>query len=781
MTRKASTGKTNSEAVVGPPVSSTREHTAQALAVGGLALVLVTAVLRPADSVEVERGAALFFVPLVVIAWLASLFAQPVTPFFGTTKAQQYFNGLLAAWLAWLLIGVFNVAGEGNVRHALNEFWWWVSGVLLLMTARNCLGRFTYLGAIYALLLALMVGVCGFAAHQQLVSLPSDRAMYELEPERVLAAAGIDAPPGSPRRMLFEARLYGGGVTGTFSLANSLAGFLVLCLPMVIGEIVRGFKAKRAAGAVLWLLVAIGAGTVLVWTDSRSAYLSLVVGVTFGFLLTASQRLAGTNPGLRFAGLLGWIAFAVAGVAVFVIALMPSLWNLAPRSLVFRFQYWNATLRMLAERPWFGAGPGNFQQRYGQYRLDEASEGIADPHNWIMEILGTGGFIGLILCVGILLIAALGLERLRVDQQEAGQQKKMRETGWQSASPKIVMWVVGLAAFVGVVGVIASWIATLSLPEFDALFLLVVATFVCFAASCWKGLDDQAEDWIVRRHWMIAGLTTIGIHLLASGGLTVPGVAVPMILIAGCLLSGECGLANGRAEFVREQGHSRFNRIAATVLAGVLLLAWQWSAWGPTSKADGFLKAADDAVKAGFLDRGIELYEQAAEVDRFDPQPLIRESETLLWTAVATQSEKTANELRARLSDVSERAIAREPASAQWHELRGRQRVVLYQRFGDQEDVQAARDALTKAIELAPGEVSWAAQLALVEAKLGNQSEAVRWAGRAKTLSAAGEHADRSLEVVRVLELSLVGEPMVQQGPSSQSAAESLRSILPQD
>ena len=76
----------------------------------------------------------------------------------------------------------------------------------------------------------------------------------------------------------------------------------------------------------------------------------------------------------------------------------------AATSLGYRVQYWQATLRMIAERPWLGCGPGNFQDVYTQYKLPEASEEVADPHDFILEVWATAGTPAL-----LALMAVLGL------------------------------------------------------------------------------------------------------------------------------------------------------------------------------------------------------------------------------------------------------------------------------------------------------------------------------------------------------------------------------------
>jgi hypothetical protein len=48
-------------------------------------------------------------------------------------------------------------------------------------------------------------------------------------------------------------------------------------------------------------------------------------------------------------------------------------------------------LAMIRDYPWTGCGPGNFQGSYTRYKLPEASEVVADPHNFLMEIWATAG------------------------------------------------------------------------------------------------------------------------------------------------------------------------------------------------------------------------------------------------------------------------------------------------------------------------------------------------------------------------------------------------------
>lgn len=363
--------------------------------------------------------------------------------------------------------------GVGNVRQAVNEWWWWVTGAFVLAAARRCCAGMQVARMVIFLFLGLAVGLCAFAAHQQWVSLPADRVRYEAEPERVLEMAGISAPPGSPQRMLFESRLFGGGVTATFALANSLAGLMVLAFPLAVGLMVshgQGSKSRwtRMVGIGIATLVLV----VLVWTDSRSAYLSLMVGIIVGVIRwwLVDRKVVSDQGEPRFLRWGRWLYVGLFGGGVIWtigLALSPGLWSLAPRSLAFRFQYWQATLKMLVEHPWFGAGPGNYQQRYGLYRLDEASETISDPHHWLMEIFGAGGVVAGVLFLALATVAILKL------WSSSNAAESAASAGLGVMSRGMAAWGVGLGSVIGFLGVVVCGVWR------SLLFIACVAFWSC--------------------------------------------------------------------------------------------------------------------------------------------------------------------------------------------------------------------------------------------------------------------------------------------------------------
>src|SRR5262249_352903 len=65
-------------------------------------------------------------------------------------------------------------------------------------------------------------------------------------------------------------------------------------------------------------------------------------------------------------------------------------------------QYWEATRKMIAARPWLGVGPGNFGDNYTRFMAPQAWEKIKDPHNFLLEIWATSGAFALLALVALL-------------------------------------------------------------------------------------------------------------------------------------------------------------------------------------------------------------------------------------------------------------------------------------------------------------------------------------------------------------------------------------------
>lgn len=126
---------------------------------------------------------------------------------------------------------------------------------------------------------------------------------------------------------------------------------------------------------------------------------------------------------------------------------------------VARLGYANTAVNMFMDSPWVGRGPGQFPANFLRYRTDESIADWLTPvtHNSYAEVLATGGLLGAICLLMIILLTLYNLWK-------AGNQTKEREA----------VWARGLLA-----GIIGLLVAAFLLDLFTQRFffaLLAVAT-----------------------------------------------------------------------------------------------------------------------------------------------------------------------------------------------------------------------------------------------------------------------------------------------------------------
>ena len=181
---------------------------------------------------------------------------------------------------------------------------------------------------------------------------------------------------------------------------------------------------KRLLGIGLCLLPI---AACLVLTKSRSGYIASGVGLALVWLLCRERPVR-----------IGWkLPVAALGVAALMVAAAvaiegPDVLRNAWKSFGFRVQYWQSSVQMIADRPLMGCGPGNFQNAYTQYKLPQAAEEVADPHNFLLEIAATAG-----LPAALALVAVLGcfFGATRMRRRDGG--KADREGEAESGQPAV--------------------------------------------------------------------------------------------------------------------------------------------------------------------------------------------------------------------------------------------------------------------------------------------------------------------------------------------------------
>jgi len=535
-------------------------------------MILGARPLFPSEGAELGDGIA-------VIMLLLGGIVVSMTFFLGKPRVSIRFGWIdIAVLIVVLLAIVASIRGAlvGTTRPAINMAWEWLGYGLIWIFIRQLRLNPKERRMLLAGMAAIAVGVASYGLYQYLVEFPMMREEFQRHRSEWLHSLGWDDLQTNPVWLAqFENRLYSREPLGTFALANSLAGFLLPWMTLLIAilpmlEIVafrfgqakgnetqshnpsnatRSHNPRRSVSDFLhvsrvsqfvWaagLLSALAlTGTCLVLTKSRSAYAAFFVAV---LILFASSRAMWQRQWRIAVGIVATVLVVAMGAAVFLRGLDWAVLSEAGKSLTYRWQYWTATTEMIRDMPLLGCGPGNFRYAYLRYKLPEASEEVSDPHNFVLELAANVGIPGaLALCLGLLGTASqLVRAHLRGYSDHgpeafsgAGSGLHGERVNEGKDTPRLILAPEVLAIGVGwVLAWPAGWLFGLlsSAPQTGTIILVgCPVAFLCLLAF-WP--------WINGGRWTpimaLASLIALGTHWLAAGGLTFPGVAYSFWLI----------------------------------------------------------------------------------------------------------------------------------------------------------------------------------------------------------------------------------------------------------
>lgn len=739
-------------------------------AIALLAGAVVYLAYYPSDSVSVEQGDALWFAVLALavatIAWSCwhwkvsheGIGKQDAVEGCVTNSERRY-RGLAASvldWVPWaiaiwMMLAAFATSPPGNLRMATNEAWLWVSAAAMFTASRLVMTRLGTRRSMLALLVVCTVGLAVHGLHQYFVSLPANRLQFEQDPDSVLAIAGINAPLGSSERMMFANRLMDGGPTATFALANSLAATLLFGVILSVGVLRFRFRVLGAVGLTLWLVIALLCAGCLMATRSRSATLAMLMSVTLLWL--SAGRLGRFRTRALVIGLVVLMSLSVTG-AVFLAFFGNREWfEQAPASLAFRLQYWRSTWQMALEYPLFGIGPGNFQSLYERFRELSATEQIAEPHNLFFETLASGGFIALAMLVSLFVAGVL----VCISRKTPGTNTESVTAAESVGGDK---WVL----LGGTVAFILIWLVGLAcryLPDLAA-SLFVVPVVVITAIAIWpsvRGMRSEEIDAITA-----IGIIGIGIHLMVSGGWTVPGVGV-FLWLGGGLLTRRVeqsaaaevpASSNARVDRGSGRWAGRRSSVAVIVAGLVTLMALTRYSLQPVEQRKQLMAKAGDTMQRGRLERAEADLLAAADADRWSPA-------AMLWLANLYQSQLMNNRgytgaAREAWQGALEEALRRAGDDPAVYRMVAGQQIHLYQLLGRASDLEAATEIFRKVATWSPADQWVMAQMSVLEAAQGRTSEAVGYAKKARYLSSLGGNIERALSRQLIYQPEKIGE-----------------------
>jgi len=648
-----------------------------------------------------------------------------------------------------LIVGGHVVGGclvlltTGQKRTSANLLVEWLGLAAAWWVLRGLAGDQRFRDSVTRMMLAAAITAAGLGVWQHEIALPAlarDYGPRIAEARRVLAqgqsspvvrelaAAGI--PTTEPGLTLFEQRLLASREPfGMFGLANTLAGLLASAGLWLLSSMSgRNFalNSRRGITAASGLVLI---GWCLVLTKSRSALLGLVVGLGFWGLTWLAKRgtwRLTTRQSLYLAG----AASSIAALPMLLVSTGAWDWQVlaeAPKSLIYRWQYWVASLQLIRESPWLGVGLGQFRQQYLRVKLPAASEEIADPHNLWCDAWLNGGVLSII---GLLIGLGCALKMLSRSAQKPlagpasyqGNHEKSRSTPNNSAAVAVVGGsLLATPVLLLVQAALGAW---------DDRLLCASLAIATIYGLLWHQRSEDDESTANPGSFGLA-LIPLVIHLHGAGGFEMPGV----LLWCEMLLSFSIAVntPDRQSATVETRGAFPWRPMSSAGLA-LLTAATLWGLWWPGLRCRSLLDQAD-ALFSRNPAAAVPLWKQAAVADPWNPEP---------WNRLAELSRQAVPGLPADLKNSSstleqidqvdhdwQAAQTRDPLNPQGWEHRAETAELRYSRSHEPEDLARAVNFWTHAVAGYPTNSLYLARLAAVAEQQGDRELAISSAKKA--------------------------------------------------
>ncbi len=687
----------------------------------GMSMLLVITPLIPSEAVGISSSGVVLVVLWLVLALFMAL-RYAIRP--------QWHGSPWIDVCVWLLVSTQVISGiaqgpNGSMRPVINLIWQWVALGLSFTIIRQLAFDPLVRRSLIAVSIALAATLSVFGFYEYAVAKPRLREQFRNDPDGTLEQAGVFAPAGSPQRKQFKDRLDSKEPIATFALTNSFAGFL---LPWMI--VAAGILLSRPGRRAYLIAIALALiGACLLLTKSRTAYLSAAAGVSFlAISWWGSGRLGRLGVGLSIAACL-----AIVVVVVAVGGLDPQVLSEAPLSMRYRVEYWNSTWQMILDHPVLGVAPGNFKAFYTSYKLPQASETVADPHNFLLEVWATSGTLGLLALIGVIGVSIWNWRKSPAVAKPA--------LSISDAIPVFAGAAVGLfAAFP--IGLMVGFF-----PDPMILLLgLVCGPLVVAALYPWILTGNLPRTAVV------AGLVALGINLLAAGGWSFVAVAQ-----SGWLLLAVAWSYEGRAT----QRHARWGWLALATLVAAVVVSYV-TYYDPVMRAPMLL---DQANAQPVFARAETTLIEAADVDPWSPDAAMTLAHLrwLRWNQTRQDSHWTA------YLEAVELARDRDRRSTTMNRQIGDWNLAAYQAVPSAAQQQAMLEAYRRSLDLYPNSNLMHAQFAWANHLAGNAAEAKKHADQALKLDARVPHTELQLR-----NQALAGTP---EKPPMQSAEQLMRQI----
>ncbi len=522
-----------------------------------------------------------------------------------TNRLRIAKTGLELPAVVFLVAILISISVAAYKRPAILTGYSWTCYILLFFVIANSV-RGTERRVLIWVLVASVFVVSMHGVHQRLFEIPAIRAQLKARPDEVRELMGLPAVPLSE----VWGRLEGNKVFSTFTLSNSLAGFLGMMFPVQIALLLSVFRreGRRRVSLILCGFATVAALTCLYLTRSKGGWLASLVGLAILFVWL-------------FRGFLRRHRAAVAAVLVglLIILLMAQLLNLMPplrdypSSFKVRYGYWRAGTKMIARKPLIGGGLGSWPDRYSIYKLPEDQE-TRKTHNDYIQLWVEMGLIGLGAYLWFWCAFFLATRTSR-----SSNAPERAPPGDESRRPLILAAFAGLAVFLAVF--LSSEPALGSpvgpCPWIWLLGLWLGWTVLVLHAPLRAGDGGWADRTLAVG--ISAGLAAFLLHEIMDFDLYVEGIAQTALTLAGLLVARQLELQERKRYLV----DLRPGTLGAAILMPVCIVSLIFMSFRFTVpilraeklslRARSLSESLSDVQRAALLEAGLTLDPRNAE------------------------------------------------------------------------------------------------------------------------------------------------------------------------
>jgi len=514
-------------------------------------------------------------------------------------------------------LGIFSTAAvisglaAPDKRGAISDFTGLVAPVLMVLLLVQILDSQSKVKLLLALIAALGV-VSAYRCWEQYPESEHLIEFYQQSPDVALAQQQI--VPNTLEHFQFEHRLYSKDISGFFTTSNSAGSFALLASFAAVVLFIGRFKNPTFDSlGFAWLIM-------------RGIAVAIVI---FGLVITKSKGaiIASLFAAAMFIAYLcfsNWLKACKKAILIICLLLvLAGVWGIIQygaahgrlpggNSMLVRWQYWQASIKMYADHLLAGVGPGNFAHFYTHYKPASASESVANPHNFILSILTQYGPVGLI---GFLAMLCLPLWTILYPSSASSSLEAQR------TQPTFKQLAIVLAIIVSVVllfirPVIFPLPATASPQERQAgIIILYIMPAIIFIAGF---LLVAAGESPVKKFYtsaiaaLFCAVLGVLLHNLIDFAIFEPSVLTAFWAIIACLIVMD-SQKNLRRQIVLKP--APFMKLPIVAGGLVIICIYLNYALIPVGKTCAKIQQANRAIAVGRFEQAHELLNSAAEQD----------------------------------------------------------------------------------------------------------------------------------------------------------------------